>query len=121
MRVASWVEHGPLVADVVHHREGVLRPDLDDVLQRDVLARLGVLERTLKPERHQDDQVLHVLLGQVRRVEKEVEPHEVALGVVDVKPERNGSEVERLGLGLGRVVEEPERSERDRGCVGDRN
>lgn len=40
MRVASWVEHGPLVADVVHHGEGVLRPDLDDVLQRDVLARL---------------------------------------------------------------------------------
>ena len=57
----------------------------------------------------------------MRRVEEEVEPDEVALGVVDVKPERNGSEVERLGLGLGRVVEEPERSERDRGCVGDRN
>ena len=31
--VASWIEHGSLVADVVHHGECVFGPHLDDVLQ----------------------------------------------------------------------------------------
>jgi len=60
VRVASGVEHGPLVPDVVHHGEGVLRPHLDHLLQGDELARFGVLEGALKPQGHQDDDVLHL-------------------------------------------------------------
>ena len=45
----------------------------------------------------------------------------MALRVVDVESEGNGSEVEELGLRFGRVVEVLEGPEGDRGGVGDRN
>jgi hypothetical protein len=40
-------------------------------------------------------------------VEEEVEPDEVALGVVDVEPEGDGAEVEVIRLLLRRVVVVP--------------
>ena len=52
MRVTSGVEHGALVPDVVHHGEGVLRPDLDHVLQGDHFTRFRIFEWTLEPEGH---------------------------------------------------------------------
>ena len=52
MRVTSGVEHGALVPDVVHHGEGVLRPNLDHVLQGDHFTRFRIFEWTLEPEGH---------------------------------------------------------------------
>ena len=76
---------------------------------------------TRQKSQYQDDDVLHLVGGEHGRVEEEVEPDKVALGVVDVEAERDGSEVEELGLRLGRVVKVAERAEGDRGGVGDRH